>query len=163
MIAGLEFLKSWRFWVVLTASTSAVMLGVACANIVSTLYFPLPGGNPNPLYPSLAGLVVFVLIMGLLWFFYRPRKRGTNYPEGHNLRFSLGIAVATAIVVIIENLAVTRLLLDPVLGANEYQHFSLSFAFLFGIIFGQWVAMTEWTAMMGMSGEEGRAVSPDSP
>ena len=51
MIAGLEFLKSWRFWIVLTASTSAIMLGKAGVHIALMLYTPRPetitGGTPR--------------------------------------------------------------------------------------------------------------------
>lgn len=154
MIEGLEFLKSSRFWLVLTASTSAIMLGMAGAYIVSALYFPPLSGKPDPLYPTLAGLAIFFPVTVFIWLFYRRVDQAHSYPEEHKLRFELGLAAATAVVVIIEYLAVTRFLLDPVLGANAYQHFSFGFAFIFGAIFGRLAASAEWAAIMDSGDRE---------
>lgn len=163
MIAGLEFLKSWRFWIVLVASTFLITLGTAGGYIVSVRYFPLLSGEPDPLYQMLAGFAVCFPVGGLVWLFYRQEKPVRRYPKERKLRLALCVAVATGIVVVIENFAVTRFLLDPVLGADANQHLSTLFAFLFGMGFGQAIASTEWAAMIGPGSDADRAVTPESP
>lgn len=50
MIAGLEFIRSWRFWIMLIAATSAVTLGSAGVHIALALYLPAMAIEPDPYF-----------------------------------------------------------------------------------------------------------------
>ena len=163
MIAGLEFLKSWRYWLVLTASTSAIMLGAAGAHIASVLYFPPRGGEPDSLYPLLAGFVLFWLGAGLFWLFYWRNAQIYNEPEEHSIRFFLGVIFATSIVVILERVSVNRLILEPIVSGESGPGFSYLAAYLFGIVFGPVIARIERTAMIGAGSDADRSATPDLP
>lgn len=155
MIEGLDFIRSWRFWIMLVASTSAVTLGVAGAYIVSALYFPLVDGKPGRLYHLLVALAFFLPFVGLVWFFFRREAQVAHYSEDHRLRLIAGVAVAAAIVATIEDLVVTLFFLVPVLGANANQHLTIIFALFFGMGFGQDIAAKEQAKMMGYDYGEG--------
>lgn len=125
MIAGLEFLRSWRFWLMLTASTSAVTLASTGAHIVVALYFPLVDGKPDELYHGMLAFAFFTPIAGLTVNFARLNARDSQYPEGREPPLFGGVLVAAAVVVSVEDIAVTRLLLEPVLGADAHLFFPL--------------------------------------
>ena len=140
MIAGLEFLRSRCFWLVLTAWTSAITLASAGAHVLVALYFPQVDGKPDELYHGLLALAFFTPIAGLASFFDRRNARDSQYPEGREPTLFVGVLVAATVVVLVEDFAVTRFLLEPVLGADAHLFFSFLLAFIFGVTFGEEVA-----------------------
>ncbi len=164
MITGLEFLKSWRFWVVLTASTSAITLGTAGVYIASVQYLTLVGGEPDPLYIFLAiylaGFALCFLAGAVLWLYYRRDESDRHYPEKHRTRLFLGSIGATSIVVLFENTAVHWLIVQQIVQDQPVGGFYYIGAILFGIGFGPLIASREWAAMLDTDDDPDRAATP---
>lgn len=162
MIAGLEFIRSWRFWIMLTASTTAIMLGSAGVHIALTLFLPVMAVEPDPFFSLLGGVAVLFLATGL-WFIHLRNKQALHYPKEYRELLSLFIAITSVFVVILEWVAVNWLIVKPIVadapGATVYS----LFVFLFAFSFGQWIAVAEWAAMTGVDSDADRSATPDLP
>lgn len=152
MIAGLEFLKSWRFWVVLTASTSAVTIGTAGVSVVLTLSFPRLAGWTHGLFSMLAGFAFCILVAGIVWFFYRSVNWARPRPDEHSLRRFIGVIVAAGMVALLEGMAVYLLLVVPILAGRADGSVALVVSMMaanfFGLSAGRVIAEFEQTAIM---------------
>lgn len=164
MVAGLEFLKSWRFWLVLTGSTTAITLGTAGGHIAAALYFtPMLDGSPDQIYLLFTGFLLLILFSVVAWYMFARDGRYLLYPKSYEIRLFLAVAVATGVVVGLEGLAIRWFFVAPLLDGAASSNFTLVFGFLFGIGGGQWAARAEWAAMAGMGAKRRRSVTPEQP
>lgn len=164
MIAGLEFIRSWRFWAVLVGSTSTITLGTAGGHIAAVLYFtPMLDGSPDILYSLVTGFFLVFLFSAVAWYIFGRDGRHLLYPRAYDIRLFLVIGCATAVVVGLEAGGVRQFIVDPILDGAASSSFTTAFGFVFGFAGGQWVAKAEWAAMTGANGDAGRAATPDSP
>lgn len=162
MIAGLEFLKSWRFWVVLVASTFAITLGSAGVHIALALYLPAIAVEPDEFYSLLGGVAVLFLATGL-WFIHLRNKQALHYPEEYRELLSLFIAITSVFIVILEWVAVNWLIVKPIVADAPGGTVYSLFVFLFAFSFGQRIATEEWAAITGAGSDADRSVTPQSP
>ncbi len=148
MIKGLEFLKSWRFWVWQIASTALMTLGIAGVHIASAVYFPrMADGSPDDLYPLLLGFVLVTIFVAAAWFIFMRGNLHRRYPMAYWPQlFTVVVIVATAIVVL-ELIAVRRFLVEPILDGVESTPLFSMYVMVVGWAFGQWAAMAEWAVM----------------
>lgn len=152
MIAGLEFFKSRRFWVVLTASTSAVTVGTAGVSVMLVLYFPQMAGGTHGFFSMLAGFAFCILAAGAVWFFYRSVYLARPLQDGYSLRRTIGVIVAASMVAFSESAAVYWLLVAPILAGRADGSValvgSMMAANFFGLFAGRVIAEFEQTAIM---------------
>ena len=154
MIAGLEFLKSWRFWVVLTASTFFINLGTAGAYIAAVFYFPpMYDGSPDDIYHGLTGFLLMILFVIAAPVMVGRDGHGRPYPEAHQIRLMLAVGFTVAVVIGLEAYAIRWFLLDPILDGAASSNITPVFGILFGISGGRWIAEAEWAAMTGANGD----------
>ena len=152
MIAGLEFLKSRRFWLVLTASTSAVTVGTVGISVMLSLYFPQMTGGIHGLFSMLAGFAFCVLVAGAVWFFYRSADWRRPLSDKHSLRRYFGVIIAAGMLAFSESAAVCWLLVVPILagradGSSAFM-VSMMAANLFGLTAGRVIAEIEQATTM---------------
>jgi len=163
MIAGLEFIRSWRYWAVLVVMTSAVALGSAGVHIALNLYFPVMAVESNELLSDLGAFAFAALTIGIYWFVNRGDKQEVPYPEKHEFWLMLVGGFAAASLILLVWAMVRWLIVEPIVpdapGGGSYS----SAGQIAVIIFGWWVAKKEWAAMTGAGSERKRSVIPDSP
>ncbi len=163
MIAGLEFLKSWRYWALFIGSTSAVTLGSAAVHIALVTYLPAIAVEPDPFYSLLGGFAILCLAIGLQSIIYRHKEQEPCYPDEYRELLSLFIAFAAMFITVAEWAAVHWLIVKPIVpGAPGGGVYAL-FVVMFALSFGRWIAMLEWEAMVDAGGDAGRSATPDSP
>ena len=152
MIAGLEFLKSRRFWIVLTASTSAVTVGTAGVSVMLTLYFPQLARGSHGVFSMFAGFAFCILVAGAVGFSYRSVYWARPLPDGHFLRRYIGVIVATGSVASLEGMMVYWFLVAPILAGRADGSVALVASIMaanfFGISAGRIIAEFEQTATM---------------
>jgi hypothetical protein len=161
MIAGLEFLKSRRFWIPLFAVSMAVALGSASVHIVLNLYFPAIAANEFSSH--LGGIAVVMLYAVVLWFFPWRTAQRVRYPEEYTWRLMLAGGFSAILVSALVFAAVHWLLVEPILPTATVRTSYHHPGGLFVLLFGWWIAGREWAATSGADGGVGNSVSPDSP
>lgn len=117
MITGFEIFKSWRFWLVLFASTSAVTLLTAGTYVLSVYYFPLERGTEG-LFLLLAGFATAFLAVVAVGCFYLYGVRVPATRTDCSVLCYLGVLIAGLIVIYPEAAATHWLLIKPVLPAT---------------------------------------------
>jgi len=163
MIAGLEFLKSRRFWTELVVVMSAINLASAGLHIALNLYLPVMDIEPHDIYSKLGGFVVAMLTVGLYLFVYRRAEKVIPCPEEGELRFRLVSGLAAVAVSLIIWMAVHWLIVKPILPNAPEGSVYPSGSNVLLVFFGWWIAGREWAAMTGAGSERKRSVIPDSP
>ncbi len=163
MITGLEFLKSWRFWVLFLGSTSLVMLASEGVHIALVSYLQALDIEPDPFFSLLGGIAVLFLSVAILWFAYVRNRGEPHYPREHRQMLLLIFAVA-ALCVTVALKAAVNLLLDIWIvpdapGGGPFSFLVLIFAFSSG----PYIAMVEWEAVTGANSDPNRAAKSGSP
>ena len=163
MIAGLEFLKSRRFWAELAVMMFAVNLASAGLHIALNLYLPFMDIKPHELYSILGGFAVAMLAVGLYLFVFRGVGKKVQFPETGELGFRFVSGLAAAAVSLIIWAAVHWLIVEPIVPNAPGGGVYASTGNALSIFFGWWIAGREWAAMTGAGRERRRSVIPDSP
>jgi hypothetical protein len=164
MTAGLEFLISWRFWLMLTGSTSAITLGTAGGHIAAVLYFtPMLDGSPDQIYSLLTGFLLLIFFTVAAWYIFGRGDSYFLYPKAYEIRLFLAVAAVTGVVVGLEALAIRRFFVDPILDGAASSNFTTVFGFVFGFGGGQWASKAAWSAMTGAGSDSDRSATPDLP
>lgn len=155
MPEGLEFLKSWRFWVVLSAGNLLVTLGTVAAHIVSVLYLPFRAGEPEIVLPFLASLVWSIAVGSLLCIVCRGRWQNTQYPAKFQMRMAFTATVVSGLMNLAAVIGIERAVLMPIVPDYPFQGLLPVVPLLFGISYGRLIAEAEWTAMTGARDADG--------
>ena len=162
MIEGLEFLRSWRFWVLFIGSTSAVMFASAGVHIALALYLPALDVEPDPFFSLLGGGAVMLFASGLVWFIYRSEHREVFYPHEHRLTLLLIFGFASLLVAVAAFAGVHWMIVKPIVPDAAGNSIYAIFVFVFAFSFGQYLAMVEWETMMGQNSQPDSTATPGS-
>lgn len=162
MIAGLEFVRSWRFWTELVVVTSAVNFGSAGVHIALNLYLPILAVEPRELYSELGGFAVAMLALSLYFFVYQRNNKEIPYPEKHESWLMLVSGFAAVSISLITWALVRWWILDPIV-PNAPGGSRTSMGGILAMFFGWWIAKKEWAAMTGSSSDADISVTPESP
>lgn len=149
MPEGLEFLKSWRFWVLLSAGTLVVTLGSAAAHIVSVHYLPFRAGGPEIVLPFLASGAWLLAVGSFLAIFCYGRRSRVQYPEKYVSRMAVALPAISCVLGIAAIVAVQRIVLRPIVPDYPFHGLHSVLPFLFGITYGRVIAEAERAAMTG--------------
>jgi hypothetical protein len=164
MTTGLEFFRSWRFWVFFVGSTSLVMLASTGVQIAVVSYLRAPDIEPDPFFSLLGGLAVLFLSVAVFWFAYVRNNGEPHYPKEHEELLSLIIMVVAMLVTVAEWSAVHFLFINwTAPDAPDDGGFSVFLVWAFALGSGPYIAMVEWDAMRGANSDPNRATTSDSP